>query len=60
MLHIVPIICLIIFTWFIEFRLKKEVMDIHNEVNKLKEYINLNKKNIEINKNSISKLYDND
>lgn len=34
MLHVVPIICLIVFVWFLEIRLKKELQDLENKINK--------------------------
>ena len=70
MYHFVPIICLIIFVLFIEFRLKRDFIKIKIEFNELldkilknkkdikinKDNIQVNKENIEYNKESISKL----
>lgn len=47
MFHIVPILCLIIFVAFAEFRLKKEFDEIRKEFNKLRRQIEINRANIE-------------
>lgn len=47
MFHIVPILCLIIFVTFAEFRLKKEFDEIRKEFNELRRQIEINRANIE-------------
>ncbi len=47
MLHVVPILCLIIFVAFAEFRLKKEFNEIRKEFDKVKKQIEINRANIE-------------
>lgn len=47
MLHIVPILCLVFFIGFIEFKLKKEFEEIRREFIELKKKINKNSYNIE-------------
>lgn len=47
MLHIVPILCLLFFIGFIEFKLKKEFEEIRKEFIELKKKINKNSYNIE-------------
>lgn len=47
MLHIVPILCLIIFVGFIEFRLKQEFNEIRKEFDNLKRQIDINRTNIQ-------------
>ena len=49
MLHIVPILCLVIFIGFMEFRLKREFDEIRDEFDKIK-------KRIDDNKNLINKF----
>lgn len=46
MLHIVPILCLIFFILFVEFKLKKEFTEIREEFNKIKKQINKLEKSI--------------
>lgn len=55
MLHIVPILCLIFFIWFIEMQMKKEMHNISEEFRDLKEKILSNKNQIETNRNLIDK-----
>lgn len=43
MLHIVPILCLIIFVGFAEFRLKREFDEIKKSFDSLRKQININK-----------------
>lgn len=64
MLHIVPILCLIFFIWFIEMQLKKEMHNIEREFRELKERIlsnkneiRVNREKIEQNRNDITKLH---
>ena len=47
MLHIVPILCLIIFVGFLEFRLKQEFNEIRKEFDNLKRQIDINRTNIQ-------------
>lgn len=47
MLHIVPILCLIIFVGFVEFRLKQEFNEIRKEFDNLKRQIDVNRTNIQ-------------
>lgn len=46
MSHIVPILCLIIFIGFTEFRLKEEFRTFREEFDRLKKDINYNKETI--------------
>lgn len=63
MLHIVPILCLIFFVVYIEFQLKREILNIEQEFKELKEMIlsnkneiRVNREKIEQNRNNITKL----
>lgn len=47
MLHVVPILCLIIFVAFAELRLKKEFNEIRKEFNEIRKQIEINRANIE-------------
>lgn len=47
MLHIVPILCLIIFVGFVEFRLKQEFNEIRKGFDNLKRQIDINRTNIQ-------------
>ena len=47
MLHIVPILCLIIFVGCVEFRLKQEFNEIRKEFDNLKRQIDINRTNIQ-------------
>lgn len=47
MFRIVPILCLIIFVAFAEFRLKKEFDEIRKEFNELRRQIEINRASIE-------------
>ena len=47
MLHIVPILCLIIFVGFVEFRLKQEFNEIRKEFDNLIRQIDINRTNIQ-------------
>ena len=47
MFHIIPILCLIIFVAFAEFRLKKEFDEIRREFGELRRQIEINRTNIE-------------
>lgn len=37
MLHVVPIICILMFFGFVEYRLSKEVKELHNRIDKIEE-----------------------
>lgn len=56
MTHILPIICLIIFIFFLEIRLKRELTEIGQEFKILKEEILKNREKIKENKEVISKM----
>lgn len=58
MTHILPIICLIIFIFFLEIRLKRELTEIGQEFKILKEEILKNREKIKENKEVISKMND--
>lgn len=40
MIHILPVLCLIGFAFFVEFRLQKEINEINKEIKKLKKKVN--------------------
>lgn len=40
MLHIIPIICLLMFFGFVEYRLSKEILKIEEEIQYIKKFIN--------------------
>lgn len=44
MIQMLPLLCLIGFAIFMEFRLKKEITEIHDELNKIKRNINNEKR----------------
>ena len=56
MIHVLPIICLIIFIFFLEIRLKRELTEVEKEFNALKKVIFENREKILENKNIISSL----
>lgn len=56
MIHIVPIFCLIIFVFFLEIRIKHELMEVEQEFKILKEEILKNIEKIKENKEIISKV----
>lgn len=56
MTHILPIIFLIIFIFFLEIRLKRELTEIGQEFKILKEEILKNREKIKENKEVISKM----
>lgn len=56
MIHVLPIICLIIFIFFLEIRLKRELTEVGKEFNALKKVIFENREKIPENKNIISGL----
>jgi hypothetical protein len=55
MLHIIPILCLIFFIFFVEIQLKKEITSIEKEFTSLKELILKNKEQIEQNRLTLEK-----
>lgn len=56
MIHILPIICLIIFIFFLEIRIRHELMEVEHEFKILKEEILKNREKIKENKEVISKM----
>ena len=56
MTHVLPILCLIIFVFFLEVRIKRELTEVEREFKTLKEEILKNREKIQENKNTISKL----
>lgn len=56
MIHVLPIICLLIFVFFLEIRLKRELIEVEEEFKALKKAILENKEKILENKNIISGL----
>ena len=56
MIHILPILCLIIFVFFLEIRIKHELMEVEQEFKILKEEILKNREKISENKKVISKM----
>ena len=55
MIHIVPIFCLIIFVFFLEIRIKHELMEVEQKFKILEEEILKNREEIKENKEVISK-----
>ena len=56
MIHVLPIICLIIFIFFLEIRLKRELTEVGGEFKALKKAIFENREKIKENKEVISKM----
>ena len=56
MIHVLPIICLIIFIFFLEIRIRNELMEVEHEFKILKEEILKNREKIKENKKVISKM----
>ena len=56
MTHILPILCLLIFVFFLEIRIKHELMEVGQEFKTLKEEILKNREKIKENKEAISKM----
>lgn len=46
MLHVIPILCIVMFVFIVELQLKKQIYYIRNDLDNLLEKINKNKKNI--------------
>lgn len=56
MTHILPILCLLIFVFFLEIRIKHELMEVEQEFKILKEEILKNREKIKKNEEVISKM----
>ena len=56
MIHVLPIICLIIFIFLLEIRIRNELMEVEQEFKILKEEILKNREKIKENKEVISKI----
>lgn len=56
MTHILPILCLLVFVFFLEIRIKHELMEVEQEFKILKEEILKNREKIKKNEEVISKM----
>ena len=56
MTHILPILCLLIFVYFLEIRIKHELMEVEQKFKILKEEILKNREKIKENRGVISKM----
>ena len=56
MIHVLPIFCLLIFIYFLEIRIKHELMEVEKKFKILKEEILKNREKISENKKVISKM----
>ena len=56
MIHVLPIFCLLIFIYFLEIRIKHELMEVEQKFKILKEEILKNREKIKENKEVISKI----
>lgn len=56
MIHVLPIFCLLIFIYFLEIRIKHELMEVEQKFKILKEEILKNREKISKNKEVISKM----
>ena len=56
MIHVLPIFCLLIFIYFLEIRIKHELMEVEQKFKILKEEILKNREEIKENKEVISKI----
>lgn len=56
MTHILPILCLLIFVFFLEIRIRNELMEVEQKFKILKEEILKNREKIKENKEVISKM----
>lgn len=56
MIHVLPIFCLLIFIYFLEIRIKHELMEVEQKFKILKEEILKNREKISENKKVISKM----
>lgn len=55
-MHVLPILCLLVFVFFLEIRIKYELMEVGQEFKTLKEEILKNREKIKENKEAISKM----
>ena len=56
MMHVLPMLCLLVFVFFLEIRIKHELMEVGQEFKTLKEEILKNREKIKENKEAISKM----
>ena len=56
MTHILPMLCLLIFVFFLEIRIRHELMEVEHEFKILKEEILKNREKIKENREVISKM----
>ena len=56
MAHVLPIFCLLVFVFFLEIRIKHELMEVEQKFKILKEEILKNREKIKENKEVISKI----
>ena len=56
MMHVLPILYLLVFVFFLEIRIKHELMEVGQEFKTLKEEILKNREKIKENKEAISKM----
>lgn len=56
MTHILPILCLLIFIFFLEIRIRNELMEVEQKFKILKEEILKNREKIKENREVISKI----
>ena len=56
MTHVLPIFCLLVFVYFLEIRIKHELMEVEHELKILKKEILKNREKIEENEEVISKM----
>lgn len=56
MTHVLPIFCLLVFIYFLEIRIKHELMEVEQKFKILKEEILKNREKIRENKEVISKM----
>ena len=56
MMHVLPMLCLLVFVFFLEIRIKHELMEVGQEFKTLKEEILKNREKIKENKEAISKI----
>ena len=56
MIHVLPIFCLLIFIYFLEIRIKHELIEVEQKFKILKEEILKNREKISENKEVISKM----
>lgn len=55
-MHVLPMLCLLIFVFFLEIRIKHELMEVEQKFKILKEEILKNREKIKENKEAISKM----